>query len=113
MKSLLGCMTRIGTTFHRRSLTFSLAALLIGIVALTRIFNFPGLAREHGGEFVQQSLILCIVSFVICIAVLANLLLDVRRGYSWSRTSLSCIIVLAAFAGPVLLAITLASYLSR
>ena len=106
-------MTRLATFFHRRSLTFAVVALLFGLAALGRIFNFAGLAHQHGREFVQLSLILCVVSFVVCVAVLANLVLDVRRGYSPSRCSLASVIVLAAFAGPVLLAITLASYFSR
>ena len=106
-------MTRLATIFQRRSLTFSFAALLVGVAALGRIFNFAGLAQMHGREFVQQSLVLCIVSFLVCIAVLANLVLDVRRGYSPCRCSLASVIMLAAFAGPVLLAITLFSYFSR
>ena len=109
----LGQMTRFATIFHRRSLTFSLVALLVGFMALARIFNFSGLAHMHGRGFVQQSLVLCILSFVFCVAVLANLVLDVRRGYSPSRCSLASVIMLAAFTGPVWLAITLASYLSR
>jgi ABC-type dipeptide/oligopeptide/nickel transport system permease component len=106
-------MTRLATIFHRRSLTLSFVALLFGFMALARIFNFAGLAHQHGREFVQQSLILCIVSFVVCIAVLANLVLDMRRGYSPSRCSLASVITLAAFAGPVLLTISLASYFLR
>ena len=81
-----------------------------------RTFNFAGLVHQHGQhghEFVQQSLIGCIISFVVCVAALANLVLDVSRGYSPSRCSLASVIVLAAFAGPVFLAIGLASYFSR
>jgi len=106
-------MTRRATFFHRRSLTFAFVALLFGLAALGRMFNFAGLAHQHGREFVQQSVILCIVSFGVCVAVLTNLVLDVRRGYSPSRCSLASVIVLAAFAGPVLLAIILASHFSR
>jgi uncharacterized membrane protein len=106
-------MTRFATIFHRRSLTFSLVALLVGFMALAHIFNFSGLAHLHGREFVQQSLVLCILSFVFCVAVLANLALDVRRGYSPNRCWLASVIMLAAFVGPVWLAITLASYFSR
>jgi ABC-type dipeptide/oligopeptide/nickel transport system permease component len=106
-------MTSLATIIHRRSLTLSFVALLFGLMALARIFNFVGLAHMHGREFVQHSLIVCIVSFVVCVAVLANLVLDVRRGYSTSRCSLASVIMLAAFAGPVLLAIGLASYFLR
>ena len=106
-------MTHLATFFHRRSLTLAFVALLFGLAAFGRVFNFAGLAHQHGREFVHQSLLLCIVSLVVCVAVLANLVLDVRRGYSPSRCSLASVIVLAAFAGPVLLAITLASYFSR
>ena len=110
---MFGRMTRLATFFHRRSLTFAFVGLLFGLAALGRMFNFAGLVHQHGREFVQQSLILCIVSFVVCIAVLANIVLDLRRGYSPSRCSLASVIVLAACAGPVLLAITLASHFSR
>jgi len=106
-------MIRLATFFHRRSLTFAFVALLFGLAALARMFSFAGLAQQQAGEFAQQSLILCIVSFVVCVAVLANLVLDVRRGYSPSRCSLASVILLAAFAGPVLLAITLTRYFLR
>lgn len=103
-------MTRLATIFHRRSITFALIALVFGLAALGRIFNFSGLAHQHGREFLQQSVNLCIVSLVVCIAVVANLGLDVRRKYSPSRCSLASVIMLLAFAGPVLLAVTLAGY---
>jgi len=106
-------MTRFATIFHRRSLTFALVGLLVGFMALARIFNFSGLAHTHGREFVQQSLVLCLLSFVFCVTVLANLVLDVRRGYSPNRCSLASVLMLAAFVGPVWLAITLAGYFSR
>ena len=105
-------MRRFTPIFHRRSLTFSFAALLVGFMALARIFNFSGLAQTHGREFVQQSLVLCILSFVFCVAVLTNLVFDVRRGYSPNRCALASVILLVAFIGPVWLAITLASYFS-
>jgi hypothetical protein len=106
-------MTRFATFFHCRSLTFSFVALLFGLGAIGRIFNFFGLARAQGSEFVHQSVVICVVAFVICMAVLANLVLDVRRGYSPSRCSLASVIMLAAFAGPALLAVTLATYFWR
>ena len=106
-------MKGLATIFQRRSLTFAFIALLFGMAALARTFDFVGLAHEDGREFVQPSFVLCMVSFVVCIAVLANLGIDVRRGYSPDRCSLASVIMLAAFAGPVLLAITLASYSSR
>ncbi len=106
-------MKRFATFFHHRSITFSLIALLVGFMALARIFNFSGLAHLHGREFVQQSLFLCIFSFLFCVAVLAILVRDVRRGYSSSRCSLASVIMLAAITGPVWLAITLVSYFLR
>ena len=106
MKSLLA------TIFYHRSLTFAWVALFFGIAAFARIFNFTGLAQQQGREFVNHSMILCIISFIVCIAVLANLVLDVKRGYKPNRCSLASVIMLGAFAGPVLLAFTLATYFS-
>jgi hypothetical protein len=108
-----GHMTRFATFFHCRSLTFSFVALLFGLAALGRIFNFSGVARAQGSEFIHQSIVICVVALVICMAVIANLVLDVRRGYSPSRCSLASVIMLSAFAGPVLLAVTLAAYFWR
>ncbi len=106
-------MTRLATILQRSSLTFSFVALLIGVVSLARVFNFAGRARLQGPEFVQHSLILCVVSFLICLAVLANLVVDVTRGYSPNRCSVASVIVLAALAGPASLAICLVGYFSR
>lgn len=104
----------IATILHRRSLTFAFVALLFGVVAFARIFDFAGPARQQDGyEFVHQSIVLCVISFVVCIAVLAKLVLDVERGYSPSRCSLASVLMLLALTGPVMLAITLVSYFSR
>ena len=106
-------MKCLATVFHRRSLTFAALALVVGLAALARVFNFSMLAHQHGRQFVQQTLAICLVAFIVCTVVLANLVLDVRRGYSPSRCSLAAVIMLAAFAGPVMLAFTLFSYYSR
>ena len=106
-------MTRFFTLLHHRSLTFSLMALLFGLAALAHIFDFSRRAHMHGHEFVQQSVVLCVVALVVCTAVFVNLVLDVKRGYSPSRCSLASVIMLLASAGPVLLAVTLIAYFSR
>jgi hypothetical protein len=106
-------MTRLAKIFQCRSLAFALVALVLGLAAMARIFDFAGLEHEHGRDFIQRSLLLCIASFMVCVAVLANLVVDVRRGYSPSRCSLASVIMLAAFAGPTMLALTLANYYLR
>src|SRR3954471_5490554 len=106
-------MRRLAIIFHRRSLTLSVIALLLGLATFARIFDFDGLAHQQGPEFVRKSVVLCIVAFMVCISVLANLLLDVRQGYSSSRCSLASVIILAAFAGPAFLACSLANYCLR
>jgi hypothetical protein len=57
--------------------------------------------------------ILCIVSMGVSIAVLVNLALDVNRGYSPNRCSPAAVVLLAAFAGPLILGFTLISYFAR
>jgi hypothetical protein len=106
-------MTQLASIFQRRSLTFALIALVFGLVAMARVFNFPWIAHQQDRDFVQNSLLLCTASFMVCIAALVNLVIDVRRGYSPGRCSLAPVIMLIAFAGPSMLAFTLASYYSR
>src|SRR5262245_51511933 len=106
-------MKRLATVFHRRSVTFATLALVVGLAALARVFHFSMLAHQHGGAFVQETLAVCFIAFIVCTLVLANLVLDVRRGYSPGRCSLAAVIMLAAFAGPVMLAFTLFSYYLR
>jgi hypothetical protein len=108
-----GKMTQLANIFHRRSLTFASVALVFGLVAIARVFNFPWTAHQQGHDFVQHSLLLCTASFMVCIAALVNLVLDVRRGYAPGRCSLASVIMLAAFTGRSMLAFTLASYYSR
>ena len=105
-------MARFATIFHCRGLTFAFIALPFGLAAFGRVFNFFGLAHEQGREFVQESLVLCIASFIVCIAVIANLVLDVSRGYSPNRCAFACGIMLLALSGPAILALTLAKYYS-
>ncbi len=106
-------MSKTATILHRRSLTFATVAFFFGFVALEHIIDFSGRVHEAGEGYVRQSLIVCVVSFAVCAAVLANLILDVGRGYSPNRCSLAAVISLLAFSGPVMLALDLIGYCGR
>ena len=110
---MFGGMKRLDTIFHRRSVSWAALALFFGLTALMRVPNFIGLAQQSGREFVLQSLVICIVTLTVCTTVLANLIRDVNRGYSPGRCSLAAVILLAAFAGPAMLALALMIYFSR
>src|SRR5262245_45091684 len=115
-------MKRLVTIIQRRSLTFSIVALVIGLGTLGRVLDDEGWARAGGSTigharsggptFVVDSIAICVVAFAICTAVLVNLVLDVNRGYSPQRCSLAAVVMLVAFAGPLLLAFNLLKYYS-
>lgn len=102
-------MNRLAFLYHRRSLTFSFVALFVGLMPFGGFIapGLPGRAHAH----LHEDLFLCIVSFLVCLAVWINLILDVGRGYSPSRCSLASLIMLFASFGPVALTFKLARLL--
>ena len=104
-------MTPFSQFFNRRSITFALLALLVGIIAASHGLGFSVRMHPPSGAFAVRFVVLCVVAFAVCIRATINLVRDVERGYPPGRCSLAAVILLFAFAVSALSAVALAGFI--